>query len=120
MCVLPPNCWCVYAQVFRLPCARILHQAVVLRVGSRCRDEGQPSNVGETGTGSARRAAKPAAGGSAQHVAFAAGSGNSEHAAEAEAANHPYPLLTADGVWVAEVGAEGSATHVPQVRERLR
>lgn len=92
-------------------------QAVVLKVGDRRRERGQPSFETTNGSASARRAS-PAAPGGVRHGAFAAGNGNGEHE---DAANHPcpYPLLTADGVWVGEVGAEGSATHVPQVGEHV-
>eukprot|EP00752_Nemacystus_decipiens_P013797 g12249.t1 len=68
-------------------------QAVVLNVGDRCRDEGGRSEV------------------SAQRVNPAVSGFQREGAA-----NHAYPLLTADGVWVGEVGAEGSATYIPQVK----
>lgn len=51
-------------------------------------------------------------GGQNPHAA-ASSSGKSEHE---DAAGYRYPLLTADGVWVGEVGAEGSATYIPQVR----
>lgn len=90
-------------------------QAVVLRVGDRRREEGQrqPSEGGETIAGSAQHASQ----GGVEQRAFAAGSVNSEHQ---DAARHSYPLLTADGVWVGEVGVEGSATYIPQVREHLR
>lgn len=89
-------------------------QAVVLKVGERCcHEQGQPSDGGETSTGLTQHAS-PAAAGGVQQREFAASSGNSENE---DAASHPYPLLTADGVWVGEVGAEGSATHIPQVRD---
>eukprot|EP00903_Cladosiphon_okamuranus_P016060 g14826.t1 len=66
-------------------------QAVVLKVGDNCSEERQPPNSG----------------------ASAPGSGESKCE---DAANGPYPLLTADSVWVGESGAEGSATYVPHAK----
>lgn len=63
-------------------------QAVVLSVGDRCGEEGQHPQ------------------------GSAPGNGKSE---QEDATNCPYPLLTADGVWLADVGAEGGATYIPRV-----
>lgn len=112
----------VFSQATDLPRLPSIHlQAVVLNVGDICGETKEAPQTGETAFGTHEHAASSGL----RSASFADTSREEGSASGMDGGfrghpnQHRYPLLTAEGVWVGEVGPEGTATYVPQVREKV-